>query len=335
MGARRARARGSARRAACSTRRPQQRLQQRQGLVAERAAREEPAHRDPAGREAVQAAVHRAPPTRTSRTAAGHRAAARRGRRRPRGSRTPPRHPEPTVAPGGNPISAAMTGFATAADTTAAATSGDGGFDTSTTTSVPGSRSRARMASRALRPPTAADRSRPPTPITCDTPSPHRSSRTITSWAPVPAAATTPTRPEATRVGEAEAASTEAGRPRPGPHHQPADAGGVVLQRDLLLDAHVVAEQQDVQSGGQAPCALRARRTRPGTETMATFGVDELVDGLAERAGLALRLPGAPSSRTGTAPARPARARCVGQRRVGGAHRQHEIVRGRRATPRR
>ena len=46
-------------------------------------------------------------------------------------------------------------------------------------------------------PPTSADRSRPPTPMICDTPTPAPSSRIAASCAPVPAAATMPTGPGA------------------------------------------------------------------------------------------------------------------------------------------
>ena len=68
-------------------------------------------------------------------------------------------------------------------------------------------------------------------------------------------------------VGEAEADAAEHGGARTGAHHQPAEPAGSVLQRDLLLERHVVAEQQDVQAGGQRLVGLergvRRRGPRP------------------------------------------------------------------------
>ena len=187
----------------------------------------------------------------------------------------------------------------------------------------------------ALRPATAADRSRPPTPITCDTPSPHRSSRTITSWAPVPAAATTPTCPAADRVGEPEAAAAEPGGARARSHHQPADAGGVLLQLDLLVDAHVVAEQQDVESGGQGVVGLERRRTSPGPTRWRRWRRRARRRAWRIDAGLGAPVPRQSSSRTGTAPARPARGRVATSVASLGAHRRARDRSGcRRPAPR-
>ena len=115
------------------------------------------------------------------------------------------------------PRQAATTGVARLAPITVRATSGSGGLETSRMTSVPGSASSARTASAAIRPPTPADRSRPPTPITWDTPMPHRSSRDITSWAPVPAAATTPTGPGVTALAKPRPTPASTAVPAPGP----------------------------------------------------------------------------------------------------------------------
>ena len=84
-------------------------------------------------------------------------------------------------------------------------------------TSVPGSASSARTASRAISPPTSAERSRPPTPITWDTPMPHRSSSVMTSCAPVPAAATTPTGPAPTALAKPSPTPPSMAVPAPGP----------------------------------------------------------------------------------------------------------------------
>src|SRR5439155_20492596 len=73
-----------------------------------------------------------------------------------------------------------------------AATSGDGGLEMSTITSVPGSEASAEIPASAVRPPTAWLRSRPPVPIACETPAPPRCTSDATSWMPVPAAPTSP-----------------------------------------------------------------------------------------------------------------------------------------------
>ena len=71
-----------------------------------------------------------------------------------------------SAVPGGNPTIPATSGVATAAETTRRATSGAGGFEISSMTSVAGSASSAWTANVAIAPPTALDRSRPPTPMT-------------------------------------------------------------------------------------------------------------------------------------------------------------------------
>src|SRR5208282_3805265 len=88
----------------------------------------------------------------------------------------------------------------------------------------------ARMAARVERPPTAAERSRPPTPSTAVTPTSSASSKQVTCWAPVPDAATMPTGPGRRAFA----------KPSPSP---PTMAGGLVLQDDLLLHGHVVGKE--------------------------------------------------------------------------------------------
>ncbi len=112
---------------------------------------------------------------------------------------------------------AATSGFPAAAASTSRATPGSGGLDTSRMTSVPASATSARTALPAISPPTAAPRSRPPSPITCETPPPQRSTRLATSWAPVPAAATTPTRPGRTALANPRQVPPSMAVPAPGP----------------------------------------------------------------------------------------------------------------------
>ena len=73
------------------------------------------------------------------------------------------------------------------------------------------------MADRAISPPTSADRSWPPSPMTWLTPTPHRSSSAIASWAPVPAAATTPTGPGLTAFANPRPTPLNTAVPAPGP----------------------------------------------------------------------------------------------------------------------
>ena len=107
---------------------------------------------------------------------------------------------------------------------TSSATAGSGGLDTRTMSSVAGSSSSICSAARVERPATAADRSRPPTPRQCETPTPAPSSRHISCWAPVPLAATSPTGPGRTAFA----------KPSPAPAlHGPAHTGyGRLLWHD-------------------------------------------------------------------------------------------------------
>ena len=105
----------------------------------------------------------------------------------------------------------------------------------------------------ALRPPTRSDRSRPPTPSTCETRTPASSSRQVSCCAPVPEAATTPTR------GPASARRRTLAKPRPtppmiavpqsGPITRTPAARGRVLQGELVLERHVVGEDHHVPAG--------------------------------------------------------------------------------------
>ncbi len=116
---------------------------------------------------------------------------------------------------------------------------------------VSGSASSARTAAAAIRPLTSADRSRPPTPITCDTPTPQRSSSAETSCAPVPAAATTPTGPRRSTFANPSPVPASTAVPAPGPMTSSPSSSGPLLELDLLRQRDVVAEQQHVQAGGQ------------------------------------------------------------------------------------
>src|SRR5262245_1622108 len=168
------------------------------------------------------------------------------------------------------PRQAATTGVAALAVITARATSPSGGLETSRITSVAGSASSAATASRAISPPTSADRSRPPTPITCETPMPHRSSKVMASCAPVPAAATIPTGP----------APTALAKPRPVPPSTAVPAPGPMTSRPSRLARPLssTSAASDTLSLNRRTCrpAVRAAWAAiaaygPGTEMTATF----------------------------------------------------------------
>ena len=105
------------------------------------------------------------------------------------------------------------------------------------------------IAARVERPPTAADRSRPPTPRTAVTPTPAASSRQLTCCAPVPDAATTPTGPGLQHVGEAETDPADRSRPAVGAHHKQPTPRRLLFQAHLLGDRDVVGEQHDRDAG--------------------------------------------------------------------------------------
>ena len=101
-----------------------------------------------------------------------------------------------------------------------ALTDSAGGFDTSTMTSVPSSAASALMPESIMMPPTASLRSRPPVPMAWDTPPPMRSICTMTSCSPVPDAATSPMRPGAHLVGEAQSHAVDGRSAAVRPHHE-------------------------------------------------------------------------------------------------------------------
>src|SRR5690242_9910402 len=177
-------------------------------LVAQRAAGEEAAHRGPAGPDPAPGLPLRSGASRPRISAT---------RSAPASSVAASEAPASPPSGADMPRQAATTGVPRLAPITVRATSRSGGLEISRMTSVPGSASSARTASRAISPPTSADRSRPPTPMTWDTPMPQRSSSVMTSCAPVPAAATTPTGPAPTALAKPSPTPPSMAVPAPGP----------------------------------------------------------------------------------------------------------------------
>lgn len=82
---------------------------------------------------------------------------------------------------------------------------------------VAASASSASIAASVMRPPTAAERSRPPTPMPCDTPCPARASSVDTSCSPVPEAETMPMAPRGTALAKASGVPAMSAVPQSGP----------------------------------------------------------------------------------------------------------------------
>ena len=120
--------------------------------------------------------------------------------------------------------------------------------------SVAGSESSSARAASVARPPTAPDRSRPPTPRTWVTRTPASSRRQVRCCAPVPDAATTPT-PGPGRSGRRTFENPSPtpptiAVPQSGPITSTPAPRGRVLESDLLRERDVVGEQENVPAGG-------------------------------------------------------------------------------------
>ena len=136
-----------------------------------------------------------------------------------------------------------------------ATTSGAGGLETSSSVSVSSSAASIPIPWRNIMPPTSADRSRPPTPTICETPTPARVEQHAASCAPVPAAATMPTGP-GDDVGEAEADLPSMAVPQPGPMTSRPGAAPRCFNATSSLDGDVVGEKEDVHARAQRAVGL-------------------------------------------------------------------------------
>ena len=98
-----------------------------------------------------------------------------------------------------------------------AATAASGGFEISTSTRVSESPASAWRAARMLGPPSCRCKSRPPTPMACDTPIPWRASRQVTCCNPVPEAAMQPTGPRGSWLAKPSGTPCRTAVPQSGP----------------------------------------------------------------------------------------------------------------------
>ena len=87
--------------------------------------------------------------------------------------------------------------------------------------------------------------------------------------------------PGADDVGEPQPAPAQRRRPRAGAHDQVTDARRVLLQLDLVLQRHVVAEQQHVEPGAQRLVRLE-RGEGAGYGDDGDVGVRQLADGFGQ-----------------------------------------------------
>jgi hypothetical protein len=103
-------------------------------------------------------------------------------------------------------------------------------------------------------------------------------------------------RPGACDVGEAEADAAEQRRAGARSHDEPVAARAVLLERDLVGDGDVVAEQQHVQITGERPVRLQCRvLARNGDHRDGTRGLP--AQRVVERPGKLCRVVGGPLAR--------------------------------------
>jgi hypothetical protein len=146
------------------------------------------------------------------------------------------------------------------------ATSGAGGFETSTTSSTDGSRSSRSSAVRVARPPTSAERSRPPTPYAVVTPTPAWSRRASSCWQPVPDAATMPTGPGATTLAKPSPSPSTTAVPQSGPITSRSRAAAYVLSATSCSSGTLSLNTITSLPASSASIASTAALA-PGTET--------------------------------------------------------------------
>ena len=134
--------------------------------------------------------------------------------------------------------------------------------------SVASSRSRASIAESVIAPPTAAPRSRPPTPIPCLIPPPARAIRQATSCSPVPEAAIRPISPRGTSFAKPIGAPATIAVPQSGPiirsPRSPASDFSAISSSIPTLSENSIT----LRPRSRARRASRAAN-RPGTDTMA------------------------------------------------------------------
>ena len=118
--------------------------------------------------------------------------------------------------------------------------------------------------------PTRSSRSRPPTPMPCDTPPPRRAIRQDTSCSPVPEAETRPMSPRGTTLANAIGVPAMSAVPQSGPHQEQT----LSFASSLSARSSSIGTLEENTSACRPRCsALRASAAAnsPGTEISARF----------------------------------------------------------------
>ena len=149
------------------------------------------------------------------------------------------------------------------------ATADAGGLETTTITSADRSSTSRSRASSVITPPTAAERSRPPTPISAAFPTPARSSRHDTSCAPVPEAATMPTGPGRSTFANPSGTPSSTAVPQSGPIISRRRRAASAFSRTssstgTLSEKHITCRPR------RSACSATSAAYVPGTETVTT-----------------------------------------------------------------
>ena len=155
------------------------------------------------------------------------------------------------------------------------ATAGAGGFETTTITSADRSATSRSRASSVITPPTAAVRSRPPTPISAAFPTPARSSRQDTSCAPVPEAATMPTGPGRSTFAKPSGTPSSTAVPQSGPIISSRRCAASALSR-TSSSTGTLSEKHMTCSPRRSACSATIAAYVPGTDTVATVAPGRL-----------------------------------------------------------
>ena len=146
------------------------------------------------------------------------------------------------------------------------ATSGAGGLETTTTSSTESSWSSRQTASRVASPPTSADRSRPPTPRACVTPTPAWSSRVSSCWQPVPDAATRATGPGRQALAKPSPSPPTTAVPQSGPITRRPRSAAIRLSATSWSTGTLSLKSITSRPASRASTAS-TRALAPGTDT--------------------------------------------------------------------
>src|SRR4051812_48646814 len=145
------------------------------------------------------------------------------------------------------------------------------------------------------RPPPPPERPRPPTPTICDTPPPAAATRHATSCAPVPAAATIPTGPDGTALQNPSPTPPSIAVPQPGPMTSSPWSRPRRLSAISSATETWSENRKTCRPRLNARCASSAAYS-PGTDTSATFAPASSAAAAPSERGGAAAAPAPPSA---------------------------------------